>query len=71
MPKPTAARVSSESRVETRYYGFDWSPVESKEKAAFAIHVQRDAMGRVLQRRHESFKPYPTKSTDPKTGSHH
>ena len=27
--------------------------------------------GRIIGRRHESFKPYPTKATDPKTGSHH
>lgn len=57
--------------TQTAYYGFDWSPLPSRKGAAFAIHVLRDAEGRILQRRHESFKPHPTKSTDPKTGSHH
>lgn len=57
--------------IETLYYGYDWSLVKSRDHAAFAVHVTRDATGRVTARRHESFKPYPTKSTDPKTGSHH
>lgn len=57
--------------VETRYYGFDWSPLPGRDGAAFAIHLAQDASGRIIGRRHESFKPYPTKATDPKTGSHH
>lgn len=67
MPKT----VQRSATQETLYYGFDWSPADSREKAAFAIHLDRDASGRVTARRHESFKPYPTKATDPKTGSHH
>jgi hypothetical protein len=57
--------------TQTIYYGFDWSILPSREGAAFAVHLSRDATGRIVARRHESFKPYPTKSTDPKTGSHH
>lgn len=65
-------RISSPiPRVETQYFGFDWGPVTSRDEAAFAIHVVRDPSGLILERRHESFKPYPTKATDPKTGSRH
>lgn len=71
MPRISASAARpAEEPAETVYYDYEWNPCDLREHAAFAIHVIRDASGRVLERRHESFKPVPTRSTDPKTGSH-
>ena len=69
MPKATVQ--ARPALVETRYYDYEWNLVTSRESAAFAIHIRRGADGRVAERTHDSYKPHPTKSTDPKTGSHH
>jgi hypothetical protein len=53
--------------MKTKYYDYQWEEVPSKVGAAFAIHTSVDKQGRVVERRFESFKPVPTKSTNAKT----
>ncbi len=52
------------------YFSYSWDRVERREDAAFAVRTVRDARGKIRSRLHESYKPIPTMSTDPKTGSH-
>jgi hypothetical protein len=53
--------------MRTQYYNYQWEEVASKEDAAFVIYTSVDKDGRVVERRFESFKPVPTKSTNAKT----
>lgn len=67
----TQVQTSPPKTTETaEYFSYTWDRVERREEAAFAIHTIRNVEGKVLSRLHESYKPIPTQSTDPKTGSH-
>lgn len=70
MPRATPQAAPPELTVEARYYDYQWNEVNDRSRAAFAVRVLKDPSGRIVRREHESYKPYPTRSTDPKTGSH-
>lgn len=70
MPSAASTAVAAATKETVEYFSYQWDRVASKDGAAFAVRTTRDAEGRIVSRLHESFKPYPTISTDPKTGSH-
>ncbi len=70
-PSPRVKREGTTRGNEThQYYNYQWDPVTDRAQAAFVIRTVRDREGRVVEHHHESFKGIPTRSTDPKTGSH-